>query len=81
MGKGDTMTYPPLPEEYQGFPTQELLDMWEAIPSGKLRREDFPVAKIRAMRDLVMEYEISPIAQTMREMGQPHPLSLKHKPL
>ena len=75
------MNYPPLPKEYQGFLTQDLLDMWEAIPSGKLRREDFPVEKIRAMRDLVMEYEISPIAQTMREMGQPHPLSLKHKPL
>ena len=75
------MTYPPLPEEYQGFPTQELLDMWEAIPSGKLRTEDFPMEKILAMRDLVMEYEISPIAQTMRKRGDPHPLSLKHKPL
>ena len=75
------MTYPLLPEEYQGFPTQELLDMWEAIPIGKLRTEDFPMEKILAMRDLVMEYEISPIAQTMREMGDPHPLSLKHKPL
>ena len=75
------MTYPPLPEEYQGFPTQELLDMWEAIPSGKLRREDFSAEQVKAMRELVMEYEISPIAQTMREMGDPHPLSLKHKPL
>lgn len=75
------MEYPKLPHKYQGFVTQELLDMWEAIPSGKLRREDFPVKKIRAMRDLVMEYEISPIAQTMRAMGDPHPLSLKHKPL
>ena len=55
--------------------------MWEAIPSGKLRTEDFPMEKIWAMRDLVMEYEISPIAQTMRERGDPHPLSLKHKPL
>ena len=55
--------------------------MWEAIPSGKLRREDFSAEQVKAMRELVMEYEISPIAQTMREMGQPHPLSLKHKPL
>lgn len=75
------MNYPPLPKEYQGFLTQDLLDMWEAIPSGKLRTEDFPMEKIWAMRDLVMEYEISPIAQTMRERGDPHPLSLKHKPL
>lgn len=74
------MPYPPLPDQYQGYPTQELLDMWEAIPGGKLRREDFPGEKIRAMRDLVMEYEISPIAQTMRAMSNPHPLSLKHKP-
>ena len=75
------MNSPALPNEYQGFLTQDLLDMWEAIPSGKLRTEDFPMEKIWAMRDLVMEYEISPIAQTMREMGQPHPLSLKHNPL
>lgn len=75
------MNSPALPNEYQGFLTQDLLDMWEAIPSGKLRTEDFPMEKIWAMRDLVMEYEISPIAQTMREMGQPHHLSLKHNPL
>lgn len=70
-----------LPSEYQGFSTQELLEMWEGIPSGQLRTEDFPIEKIWAMRDLVMEYEISPIAQTMRAMGDPHPLSLKHNPL
>lgn len=75
------MQYPQLPKEYQGFSTQELLAMWEAIPSGKLRREDFSAEQVKAMRELVMEYEISPIAQTMRKRGDPHPLSLKHKPL
>lgn len=75
------MTYQELPKKYQGFSTQELLDMWKGIPSGKLRTEDYPIEKIWAMRDLLMEYEISPIAQTMRAMGDPHPLSLKHNPL
>lgn len=71
---------PDLPEEYQGFPTQELLDLWHAIPTGKLRQEDYSMEMIGAMRDLIMEYEISPIARTMRMMGHPHHLSLKHRP-
>ena len=33
------------------------------------------------MRDLLMEYEISPISQTIRAMGDHHLLSLKHNPL
>lgn len=67
-----------LPEIYQGFSTDELIEIWKSIPSRTYKDKPIAKDKICAMRDLLMEYEISDIAILARQMGQPHPLALRH---
>jgi len=50
-----------LPETYKGYPTQELLEIWDQV-KGQGIREGTPKKKISAMRELLREYKFSPEA-------------------
>ncbi|MEN6485754.1 MAG: hypothetical protein ABFD98_12825 [Syntrophobacteraceae bacterium] len=52
-----------LPKEYKGYPTSELLRMWEDLRTPQGIREGTPVEKIEAMRDLLREFKLAPVFQ------------------
>jgi len=51
-----------LPKTYKGYPTQELLEIWEQV-KGPGINEGTPKEKISAMSDLLREYKLSPEAR------------------
>jgi len=50
-----------LPENYKGYPTDELLDIWDQIANRDGIVAGTPREKIRAMNRFLREYEIAPV--------------------
>jgi hypothetical protein len=50
-----------LPQNYEGYSTKELLDLWQSIPQQTLESPPEPKGKIRAMRRLLMDYRLAPV--------------------
>jgi len=50
-----------LPENYKGYPTDELLDIWDQIANRDGIVPGTPREKIRAMNQFLREYEIAPV--------------------
>ncbi len=50
-----------LPLNYKGYPTDELLDMWDQIANREGIKPGTPKEKIRAMNRFLREYEIAPV--------------------
>ena len=50
-----------LPTNYSGYPTNELLDMWDQIANKGGIVPGTPRDKIRAMNRFLREYEIAPV--------------------
>lgn len=57
-----------LPDEYMGYSTRELLEMWDAISTDEGIPGPPPEAKVIAMSELLSEYELSPEAKVGAEM-------------
>ncbi len=49
-----------LPKLYKGYPTEELLQIWEQLLKDRIP-EDTPKEKISAMNGLLREYKIAPV--------------------
>lgn len=50
-----------LPGNYRGYPTDELLDIWDQIANRDGIVPGTPREKIRAMNQFLREYEIAPV--------------------
>jgi hypothetical protein len=54
-----------LPKNYKGYPTEELLQIYDDLLADKLRGKNPPVPreKILAMGNLLREYKLAPVFQ------------------
>jgi len=57
-----------LPENYKGYPTDELLDIWDQIANRDGIVPGTPRERIRAMNRFLREYEIAPVYKVAAEI-------------
>ncbi len=50
-----------LPKNYKGYPTDELLDIWDQIANRDGIIPGTPINKIQAMNRFLRKYEIAPV--------------------
>ena len=59
-----------LPENYKGYPTDDLLDIWDQIANRDGIVPGTPREKIRAMNRFLREYEIAPVYKVAAQIGR-----------
>ena len=52
------MTAQNLPQNYRGYSTKELLELWDNIPAMRHDSPEVPGEKVLAMRGLLAEYRL-----------------------
>ncbi|HHC24590.1 MAG TPA: hypothetical protein ENK58_04135 [Desulfobacterales bacterium] len=58
-----------LPKNYKGYPTDDLLDIWDQIANRDGIVPGTPREKIRAMNRFLREYEIAPVYKVAAQVG------------
>jgi hypothetical protein len=64
------MTKRNLPENYKGYLTDDLLDIWDQIANRDGIVPGTPREKIRAMNRFLREYEIAPVYKGAAQIGR-----------
>lgn len=57
-----------LPENYEGYPADELLDIWDQIANRDGIIPGTPIDKIQAMNRFLRKYEIAPVYQVAAQI-------------
>ncbi len=65
-----------LPKSYKGYPTDELLDIWNQIANTDGIVPGTPIEKIRAMNRFLREYEIAPVYKVAARIQRKYAASL-----
>ncbi len=67
------------PRNYKGYPTDELLDMWDQIANRDGIIPGTPIDKIRAMNQFLREYEIAPVYKVAAQIERSHSATVYRK--
>ena len=50
-----------LPQNYEGYSTKELLELWVSIPQQRLDSPEVPGEKVLAMHSFLHKYRLAPV--------------------